>query len=226
MTLFGGKVVLVFDDNKVSVKQCEDQQMNDQAIIYYLIYKTFLNYNCLLPEKESTALTPEVDAVSFNLHRYTTKYHEEDDKTFSYIGTEPCKLVLNKKDITDYLLAIDETILYAMCYYLLGCNTQRYFLVEFYKCLEVIKNCFGDEKKMTETLKPHGFIKKTYKQAKKLANDRMKPLSIARHAPPKGVFVQNIDTKWLFDDPAGREAFKAGEKACRNIIDSYLQFRG
>ena len=78
---------------------------------------------------------------------------------------------------------------------------------------------------MIVALKPHGFLKQVYKDAKKLANDRMKPLSIARHAPYKGTSVQSIDTKWLFDDPTGKKAFETGEKACRNIIDSYLQFR-
>ncbi len=117
------------------------------------------------------------------LHRYVTKYAERDGKTISYIDTEPCEIVLNKNDITDYLMVIDETIWNAICYYLLGCDTQRYFLVEFYKCLEVIKTHFGNEKKLTDALKPHGFLRQVYKEAKKLANDRRRPLSIARHAP-------------------------------------------
>ena len=224
MTFFGGKVVIFFDDNKVSVRQSCYRQWDEIAVVYYLIYKTFLNYNCLSPEKESTEFTPEVNTVSFKLHRYITKHVEENSKSISYIDTEPCEIVLNKKDITDYLMVIDETIFNAICYYLLGCDTQRYFLIEFYKCLEVIKSHFGNETKMIDALKPHGFLRQVYKEAKKLANDRVRPLSIARHAPLKGTPVQSIDTKWLFSDPAGRKAFETGEKACRNIIDSYLQF--
>jgi len=224
MTIFDGEIVIIFDDNKVSVRQSADRQQDDRAVVYYLIYKTFLNYNCLLPEKESTEFTPEVNTVSFKLHRYITKYVKENGKTISYIDTEPCEIVLNKKDITDYLMVIDETILYAICYYLLGCDTQRYFLIEFYKCLEVIKSHFVNHKKMIDALKPHGFIEQVYREAKKLANDRRRPLSIARHAPLKGTSIQSIDTKWLFSDPTGRKAFETGEKACRNIIDSYLQF--
>ena len=224
MTFFDGEIVIIFDDNKVSIRQYSNRQQDDRAVIYYLTYKTFLNYNCLLPEKESTELTPEVSTVSFKLHRYFTKSVKENGKTISCIDTEPCEIVLNKKDITDYLLVIDDTISYAICYYLLGCNTQRYFLFEFYKCLEVIKSHFGNEKKLIDALKPHGFLVQVYKEAKKLSNDRRRPLSIARHSPLKGTSVQNIDTKWLFDDPAGRKAFETGENACRNIIDSYLQF--
>ncbi|MCK4628089.1 MAG: hypothetical protein KAT56_03740 [Sedimentisphaerales bacterium] len=225
MTIFDGERVIIFDDNKVSVRQYGDRQRDDRAVIYYLIYKTFLNYNCLSPEKENTEFTPEVNTVSFKLHRYITKHVEEDGKTISCIDTEPCEIVLNKKDITDYLTVIDETIFYAICYYLLGCDTQRYFLIEFYKCLEVINSHFENEKKMTRVLKPHGFLGQVYKEARRLANDRRNPLSIARHAPYKGASFQSIDTKWLFSDPIGRKAFETGEKACRNMIDSYLQFR-
>jgi hypothetical protein len=225
MTIFDGEIVIIFDDNKVSVRQYSNRQLDDRAVVYYLIYKTFLNYNCLLPEKESTEFTPEVNTVSFKLHRYITKHVEENGKTISYIDTEPCEIVLNKKDITDYLMVIDDTILNAICYYLLGCDTQRYFLIEFYKCLEVIKSHFGKEKEMIGALKPHGFLRQVYKEANKLANDRNKSLSIARHTPYKGTPVHNIDTKWLFSDPSGRKAFEIGEKACHNIIDSYLQFR-
>jgi len=225
MTIFDGEIVIIFDDNKISVRQCGDQERNEEAVVYYLTYKTFLNYNCLSPEKESTAFTPEVNTVTFNLHRYITRHVEENGKTISCTDTEPCEIVLNKQDIIDYLMVIDETIWYAICYYLLGCDTQRYFLIEFYKCLEVIKSHFGNEKEMIGALKPYGFLRQVYKEAKKLANNRRKPLSIARHAPYKGTSVQNIDTKWLFSDPTGREAFETGEKACRNMIDSYLQFR-
>jgi hypothetical protein len=214
MTIFDGELALLFDDDKVAIRQYGKQQWNEQAIVYYLIYKTFIYYNCLMPENESTEVAPEVDKVAFQLHRYVTK-----------IDTEPCEIVLNKKDIADYLTVLDLTMAYAIIYYILGCNTQQYFLVEFYKCLEVIKNHFGKEKKMKESLKPHGFVESVYKDTKKLANDRIKPLSISRHAPPKDVSVCNVDTKWLFSDPMGKKAFETGEKACRNIIDAYLQFR-
>jgi len=230
MTIFDGELAFLFDDNKVAIRQYGKQQWNDQVIVYYLIYKTFLYYNCLIPEDESTEVFPEVDKVAFQLHRYATKYVERDGNTIPYIDTEPCEIVLNKKDIADYLTVLDHTMAHAIIYYILGCNTQQYFLVEFYKCLEVIKNHFGNEKKMNEkkmkeSLKPHGFVESIYNDTKKLANDRMKPLSISRHAPPKNVSVLNVDTKWLFNDPMGKKSFETGEKACRNIIDAYLQFR-
>lgn len=224
MTIFNGKIAIIFDDNKVSVRQYGDLQLDERMIVYYLIYKTYLHYNCLMPEEESTEVVQEVDSVAFKLHRYVMKYVEEDGETMSYIDTEPCEIVLNKKDITDYLTVVDGTISYAICYYLLGCDTQRYFLIEFYKCLEVIKSHFDDEREMIDALKPHGFLRQVFKDAMKLSNDRRKPLSIGRHAPYKETSIQSIDTKWLFSNPTGRKAFETGEKACRNIVDSYLQF--
>jgi len=225
MTIFDGEIAIIFDDNKVSVRQYADRQRDDRAVVYYLIYKTYLYYNCIMPEEESKEVVQEVDSVAFKLHRYITKHVEENGKTMSYIDTEPCEIILHKKEISDYLTVLDATMWYAIIYYILGCNTQQYFLVEFYKCLEVIKNYFGNETKMKDSLNPHGFVQSDYKNTKRLANDRLRPLSIARHAPLKGITVRSIDTKWLFDDPRGRKAFETGEKACRNIIDSYLQFR-
>ncbi|HBG78547.1 MAG TPA: hypothetical protein DDW84_06880 [Phycisphaerales bacterium] len=225
ITIFDGKIVLLFDDNKVAIKQYDKIKINEDSIIYYLIYKTFLYYNCLMPENENEESASEVDKVIFQLHRYVTKYAVEDGHTIPYPDTEPCEIVLNKKEIVDYLTILDPTILYAISYYIRGCNTQQYFLVEFYKCLEIIKNHFGNEKKMKESLKNYGFLEDTYKETKKIANDTMKPLSVSRHAPAKDVSVHNIDTKWLFSDPIGRKVFDTGEKACRNIIDAYLQFR-
>ena len=78
---------------------------------------------------------------------------------------------------------------------------------------------------MKKLLQPHGFLEASYREAKKLANDQMRPLNISRHAPLKGISVYNVDMKWLFSDPMGKKTFETGEKACRNIIDSYLQFR-
>jgi hypothetical protein len=225
MSLMNGDLTLIFDDNKVCFREPDRWGIYVQAVVYYLAYRTFLNYNCLMFEEESPQNTPEADEVVFKLYRYVTKHVERNGEKIPYMDTEPCEIVLNKKDIENYLKILDQTVWYAICYYLLGCQTQRYFLVEFYKCLEVIKNHFVKEKKMTEVLKPHGFLEDVYKQVKKLANDRMKPLSIARHAPPKGIPVQNIDTKWFFNDPMGRKVFDAGEKACRNIVEAYIKFR-
>lgn len=223
MSLLNGDLTLIFDDTKVCFRGSDNWTLDIRAVVYYLAYRTFLNCNCLMFEEEGPQNTPEVDEVAFNLHRYVKKFVERNGDHVAYMDTEPCEIVLKRKDIEDYLAVIDQTAWCAICYYLLGCQTQRYFLVEFYKCLEVVKNHFGNEKTMKEVLEPHGFLSSAYRKVKKLANDRMKPLSIARHAPPKGISVQSIDTKWLFDDPIGRTVFEAGERACRNIVDAYLK---
>lgn len=222
MSLLNGELTLIFDDDKVCFRESDARRPDSIAIVYYLIYRTFLYYNDLMFEEESTQNTPEVDEVAFKLHHYVTKHVERNGDNVAYIDTEPCEIILNREDIEGYLTVLDQTVWYAICYYLLGCQTQRYFLVEFYKCLEVIRNHFGNEKTMKKELRPHGFLANAYNQVKKLANNR---LSIARHAPRKGISVQSIDTKWLFDNPIGRRTFEAGEKACRNIIDAYLKFR-
>lgn len=221
MSFFDGDITITFDDNTVFLRQSEKRQWNELAVVYYLIYKTFLCYNCLSPVNEREDIAPEVNKVVFKLCRYIKR----QVGTEGYVwDKEPCNLVLNKKDIEDGLMVIDQTVLYAICYYLLGCDTQQYFLIEFYKCLEVIKNHFGNEKKMISALRSHGFLEAVYKEAKKLANDQMNPLSISRHAPLKGISVRSINTKWLFSDPIGRKVFEIGERACRNTIDAYLKF--
>jgi hypothetical protein len=216
-----GEITIMFDDNKVSVRKYGDGQWDDRPLVYYLIYKTYLYYNCLMPENESTEITPEVERVTFKLHRYIADPVVDNGKT---IYTEPCEIILSKREIADYLKVLDDTVLLAIVYYIRGCITHQYFLIEFYKCSEVIKNKFKSEKKMKKMLQPHGFREVFYKEAKKLANDQRKPLDVGRHAPLGEVSVQNIDTKWLFSDSIGRRAFETGERACRNTIDSYLQF--
>jgi hypothetical protein len=225
ITVLDGRLAIVFNDNRISVRQDTEPLIDERAIIYFVTYKTFLNYNVLTAEPDSKDAIPETDGVSFNLHRYVTRHGEENGKPFYYTDTEPCQLLLAKKDVTDFLIATDEALWYSICYYLLGCDTARYFLVEFYKCLEVIRYHFGNETKMTAKLTPHGFQRAAYNTMKKLADDRMRPLSIGRHAPRKGIKIEDIDTKWLFSNATGRKVFETSEKACRNIIDSYIQFR-
>ena len=125
------------------------------------------------------------------------------------VDSEHEQLVVLLNEVVEFLKVGDDK----------GCTAK---INELTKAL---KSHFENEREMIDTLKPYGFRGQVYKEAKKLANDRMRALSIGRHAPLKGTSVQSIDTKWLLSDPTGRKAFETGEKACRNIIDSYLQFR-
>jgi hypothetical protein len=226
LTILYEKLTLLFDDNKVIIRQHDTQQWNDFTLIYYLIYKTFIHYNCTTPvEQENISTVRDTNEIIFRLERYVKKSIVENGRTGFYMDTEPCDLVLNKQDIIDYLHVVDETVWLALCYYLLGCDTFRYFLVEFYKCLEVVRSHFGNEKKMKDALQTYGFRQSSYEETKKLANDRRNPLSISRHAPFKGCPIKSIDTKWLFDNPFGKKTFETGETACRNTIDAYIKFR-
>jgi len=114
MTFSDGDLTLVFDDTQVAVRQCGERQWNEQAIICYLIYRTFLFYDCLVPTNESTEVAPEVDAVVFQLHQNVVRHVERDGHTIPCRDTEPCEIVVHKQDIADYLSVFDHALAYAL----------------------------------------------------------------------------------------------------------------
>jgi len=225
---------LFIDDDSITFYQLKENSEQNRfdidinAILYYITFKTFINYNIVTfatytsDEIEKSRLVHE---VRFAISKIIEKTRMENQKKYIWYESEPCEIVLQQKSIEDFLDAADGTLLYAISYYLLGSRTQQYFLVEFYKCLETIHNFFGRDKYMEDSLKPYGFRKDEYKKVKKYANDASKPLSIGRHAPQLNVPIKHIDTKWLFDDPKGRSVFDFSQSVCRKMIEAYIQFQ-
>lgn len=221
-------VTLGFDDNSLWIANDERHAGRElTSLVNYISYKTFICYNILMPLDEPEYPPDGADAsqVVFHLAKIVEKQKRINEEIATWREDEPCELILSKQDVADYLRAIDLPLAYAIYYYLMGCNTLRYFLVEFYKCLEVIKRQFEDEKGLLKNLAQFGFDPAPYKALKKLADDREKPLSIGRHAPYPGAPMIPVDTKWLFDDPRGRKTFEAGEQACRSVIECYIRYR-
>ena len=56
------------------------------------------------------------------------------------------------------------------------------------------------------------------------ANDTLNPISIGRHPPDIRATIHHINTKWLFDDPKGKEIFNHGQKVCRTAIEAYKNY--
>lgn len=222
-------VTLGFDDDSLWVTNDDRHAGRDlSSLVNYVSYKTFVCYNILTPSGEPEYPPDAADAsqVVFHLAKIVEKQTHSNAKIITWHEDEPCELVLTKQDVVDYLQAIDPALAYAIYYYLKGCNTSRYFLVEFYKCLEVIQEQLRGEGVRLKKLARFGLNAALYKTVKGLADDQKREtLSIGRHAPYPGVALIPVDTKWLFDDPRGRKAFEAGEEACRNVIESYIRYR-
>jgi hypothetical protein len=221
-------VTLGFDDNSLWVAN-DDRYTGRElsSLVNYVSYRTFICYNILMSSDEPDYPTASADVsqVVFHLAKIVEKQERINGKIATWHEDEPYELVLTKQDIADYLRAADLTLVYAIYYYLMGCNTSMYFLVEFYKCLEVIEEQLGGESRLLKNLKQFGLDPALHKNVKGLANDQRKPLSIGRHAPYPGVPMIPVDTKWLFDDPGGRKMFEAGEEACRSVIECYIRYR-
>jgi hypothetical protein len=112
-----------------------------------------------------------------------------------------------KETIEDFLLFDTYELNLAIVYYLLGCDQPQYFLIEYYKVLEVIENVFGGERNAIDALAPYGVVSAAFKAIKRYADDQQHPFNIGRHAPKKGVDLRYIDIRKLLEQPASREVF-------------------
>ena len=221
-------VSLGFDDNSLWVTNDDRHAGRDlSSLVNYVSYKTFILYNILMPsdEPEYPPAAADVSQVVFHLAKIVEKQKLINGRIAMWHEDEPCELVLTKQEVADYLRVADLTLAYAIYYYLMGSNTSRYFLIEFYKCLEVIEKQLGHEKGLLKCLPRFGLDPALHKKVKRLADDEREPLSIGRHAPDPGIPMIPVDTKWLFDDPRGRKTFEAGEEACRSVIECYIRYR-
>jgi hypothetical protein len=108
---------------------------------------------------------------------------------------------------------------------LIGCDNPRYFLIEFYKAVEVVTKVFGGEDEFLKSLKPYGVAKSKFKKFGKVCNDmRLAPLNIGRHAPMPGAPLYSVDLRNLLVDPRSRDACESSTVFCRHVIDAYIAF--
>ena len=141
-----------------------------------------MNYNLYgFPDSDVAKLydeVPETEIIAFNLERHVLQQHREGDIDLEHYVPESTTLEIPRDMFDPFPKLLSNTLGLAVTYFLLGCENPRYFLVEFYKAVEVIKKEFGTEKAMTGSLNLYGFTKKSYQKLRKYANDDRKPLSI------------------------------------------------
>ncbi len=233
LVLAKGRIVMLFKNSHVSCycdyKDDEEYKVLTsfvEVMMDFIMYRTSINYNiisgCRGTPSEVEKLD-EIDGVSFNLLKILRTRHKENKNTYSLGYTENKAIVRIKKNSIDAFLNIaNGDLLLAIHYYLKGCQTREYFLFEFYKSAESIKNYFGKEKEMAERLRPHGFVRNSYGRLRQYCNDQRKPVSIGRHAPKRGASLHIVNIKRLFEDPGSEKVFRESALSCRNTIDSFL----
>lgn len=227
-------LILLFNDNRIIFfTECNDttiQKVNTifEPLRYFIIYKSFMNYNIdsFLQKDEASLINkvPEADTALFNLSQIVKRQIEDNGSKRFYYDMEPCVLGLKRQDIEDFLAALNYDLYLSMCYYIMGSENPKYFLIEYYKCIEVIKNYFRSIKSMKEKLENYGFNTNDYKKLNRYANDERKPLSIGRHAPKKNAQVFYIDVKHLVSEPGSRLVFEECERICRSMIDMFILY--
>jgi len=200
-------------------------------IRYFLTYQTFINYNLIGPatNRLDDSTFDEVDRIQFKVERIIrveTERQEGDKviKRFYNTGKDEW-LEIAVDSITQYLRVLDPTLYYALAVYLIGCDNPRYFLIEFYKAVEVITNLFGSDREFLKSLNPYGVTKSKFKEFGKVCNDmRLAPLDIGRHAPMPGAPLYSVDLRNLLVEPRSWEVLESSTVFCRQVIDAYMAF--
>jgi hypothetical protein len=230
--LFDGRYVLLLrDDELVLFLAPEDiDSFPYYALLYYLCYHSRVNYNIIHPPlgvQFPENLEP-AEAIIFSMRKRVLV--EREDTIFGQTGkfqhyeSEPFSIRMSKSDIERHLKRATNELHLAISYFLIGCENLRYFLVEFYKAIEIIKLSFGSEIKLLKALKPHGLNSNDYKALKRYANDQHQPLDIGRHAPVPGTRLRHIDIRRLLTEPLSKDVWTNSVRITRLVIDTYSAY--
>lgn len=222
-------ILLVFDDKSITF--CIDPQTKKEDIgnilveplVRYLIFSTYRNYNIVGGPKFTHASLNEIsetDRIKVKVG-YISQIQQHKGSITKII---PSVLEIEKDSIENYLSVINRELYLAISYYLIGCQNIEYFLVEFYKSIEIIKNFFGKETLLNNGLKPMGFNLSEYKTLKRYGDDERNPLNIGRHAPKKNAELTFIDIKRLLEEPKSKQVFEDSTRICRNIINKFIDY--
>jgi hypothetical protein len=203
-------------------------------IRYFLTYQTFINYNLIgsATNPLDASAFDQVERIRFKVERIVRVETErqEGDKVIKgfYHTPEEEWLEIAADDIRQYLRILNSTLYNALAFYLRGCDNPRYFLIEFYKAVEVITKVFGSKDKFLKSLEPYGVTSKKFKDFGKDCNDMRSappaPLDIGRHAPMPGVPLHSVDLRYLHVEPRSREVLESSTVFCRQVIDAYMAF--
>ena len=220
---------LVFEDKSVTFCINPETEQNDvgnplvDPLVRYLIFSTYLNYNLVAGPKFSISnlnAIPCTDIIKFKVRRFSQRTNDKGPVT----KVLPAELYLKKESVEDYLSVINWELYLAISYYLIGCQNIEYFLIEFYKSVEIIKNFFENQKILKTCLEPFGLDYMAYKRFKRVANDVRNPLNIGRHAPKKDTILSFIDVKNIISEPKSKQVFEESTHVCRDLISVFIRY--
>ena len=220
---------LIFDDNSITFCIDPDSEVDEygnpfvEPLLTYLRFTTYLNYNMVAGPRFGKGSINDLlceDKIIINIGQITQAKTNEDVMT----KIISIKLEIPKFKIEDYLSVICWELYLAITYYLLGCQNIEYFLIEFYKSAEVIKNYFGSDKDFKSRLGPFGLKYNAYKKFRQIANDERNPLNIGRHAPKKDTELSFIDFKNIISEPKSRQVFENSTQVCRDLIGIFIDY--
>jgi hypothetical protein len=231
LDLFGGKVVLLFSGSKfipLTIPEPQDR-FPYYPLWYFLNYRSRVNYNVV--GQERLVLDPAGLSVSktvtFTLRRLVEVTREEliagERRRFWHYETEAHEISVDVRELEDLLRLCTPQLYLAIAYYLIGCENPRYFLIEFFKAVEMIENAFGGESAAIGALSEWGVVRAHFKRVKQYANDQLRPFDIGRHAP-KGEDLRVIDVRRLLEEPLSRQVFRDCAAATRQAIDAYFGY--
>ena len=230
--LFEGRYVLLFRDDQLVVFLSPDDvdTFSYYLLLYYLCYQSRVSYNILsvplgikfpetLPATEEIIFFVEKLVLIERKETLLGKLH-----LIQHYDSEPFSIRILKSDIERHLHSATNELYLAITYFLIGCENLQYFLIEFYKALEIIKLYFGSEADLLKALKPYGLSRKDYETVKRYGNDQREPLNIGRHAPHPGSDIRQIDTRRLLTEPLSKKVWTDSVRITRQAIDAYSTF--
>ncbi len=227
--LFAKNSITPFVEDEKALREGKYDWLNH--LENFIIYKSRVKYhgymNQFSPEVASFDACPEVDrAVTFNVFRLTGEQGIKrlEDNTRVALGMEPYRLEVDRTFFDEFDKLIDRSLEMSLIHFLDASENPKYFLHEYYKCMEGIENSFGGEKPMLNALQPYGFTNKMLNELNRTANNPRQPLSFARHATAPGANVIGITDRALYSESWQRQLFIDATKICRAGIDAYVSY--
>lgn len=233
LDLLRGKLVLVFRAGVlIAFTPIEvSERLPFEALLYFISYCSRVNYNIVYPPlgEDFPDQLSSHDQVTFLVQRLVRVEREEvvggERGVFIHHELEPCQINLHRQDLENFLAKGNLPLYFAIAYYLKGCENLGYFLVEFHKAVEVIKNSFKNEQEMLRKLKAYDLKQSDYKKIGRYCNDALNPIDIARHAPkPQSAPMRVVDFRHLLSDPFSREVWTESVRIVRKTIDAYFSY--
>jgi hypothetical protein len=227
--LFAKNSITPFVEDEQGLREGKYAWLNH--LTNFIIYKSRVKYhvymNQFAPEVVSFDTCPEVDqAIKFNVFRQTGEQGIKrlEDGTFVALGIEPYRLEVDRTFFDRFDKLIDHGLEMSLVHFLDASENPKYFLHEYYKCIEGVEKSFGGEKPMLNALQPYGFTKKMLNELNRTANNPRQPLSFARHATAPGPNVIGITDRALYSDSWQRQLFIDATNMCRVGIDAYVSY--